>query len=138
MKNPDKLTLLSYLSLFYEYFLDADPASPSCAEEDESMVVEEEGSRSAASTPKDKGKKEDVSEGESKQKKMKKRRSFFRRSSKKKLIGASPSSADRFVTNGKMIQYLVWGERNTFYLHQFPSVGLNLLIPIISVHMLDD
>ena len=99
MKKPDKLTLLSYLSQFYDFFLDAEPAPPpSDEEEPEPMVTEVS---AATSTPKQNGGM--AAEGtpderkDSTGKKMKRKKSFFRRSSKKKLHGASPSSVDRCI-----------------------------------------
>ena len=98
MKKPDKLALLSYLSQFYDLFLDVEPAShPSDSDEVEPMVTE---GGMAGSTPKQNGGV--VGEGgtpderkDSTGKKMKRKKSLFRRSSKRKLHAASPSSVDR-------------------------------------------
>lgn len=98
MKKPDKLTLLSYLSLFYELFLDSEPALAPSDEEVEPMLTEDP---VLSSTPVTKGGHE-VSEGASEDRgsqKKKRKRSLFRRSSKKKLLGASPSSVDRLEHN---------------------------------------
>ena len=100
MKKPDKLTLLSYLSLFYELFLDMEPAPPP------SDVTGDSPNRPTdlqlVSAPVDKG-KEGVAEGSpvkesgSGKKKKRNKGSLFRRSSRKKILGASPSSAERWV-----------------------------------------
>ena len=112
MKKPDKLTLLSYLSLFYELFLDAEPVSAPCEEEAMAEEVAKTPTRgsngvpatqaavtvvSPASTPSaeeggaslEASPEKEVASG-----KKKRKRSLFRRSSKKKL-GVSPSSAER-------------------------------------------
>ena len=92
MKKPDRLTLLSYLSLFYEMFHDTDPATPEGASEP--MLTEE---TMMGTTPVDREKR-GVSTPERESTSTKKRKkSLFRRSSKKKLLGVSPSSAERWV-----------------------------------------
>ena len=91
MKKPDKLTLLSYLSLFYEMFLDSEPA-PHASDEEPTLTEQ----TVLGSTPAGKG-KEGVAtpEKEGASAKKKRKKSLVRRLSKKKLLGASPSSADR-------------------------------------------
>lgn len=102
MKKPDKLTLLSYLSLFYELFLDADPALPTSSDEGEVGTIE---GAALGSTPGHgeggRGVRVEVTGSvseERKDSKKKRRKSFFRRNSKKKMLGASPSSAERYVS----------------------------------------
>lgn len=106
MKKPDKLTLLSYLSLFYELFRDLEPAPPPSDEEPEAVVAEEN-SLLMSMTPKDeKSPIAAKSRSEDKKEQLKKKRksSFFRRSSKKKMMGASPSSAERYsVVHGRKV-----------------------------------
>ena len=104
MKKPDKLTLLSYLSLFYELFLDMEPAPPPSDVGGESPNHQTD--LQLMSTPVDKG-KEGVAEGSlvkesGSGKKKRNKGSLFRRSSRKKILGASPSSAGRWVGLGYM------------------------------------
>lgn len=99
MRKPDKLTLLSYLSLFYELFLDMEPAtpppsdvggvSPGCPADLELMSTPVDKEGVAAGSP-EKG-------SGSVRKKKRKGSLLFRRSSRKKILGASPSSAERWV-----------------------------------------
>ena len=106
MKKLDKLTLLSYLSLFYKLFLDMELAPPP------SDVSRDSPNRPTdlqlVSTPVDKG-KEGVAEGSPVKesgsgKKKRNKGSLFRMSSRKKILGASPSSAERWVGLG----YMAW------------------------------
>jgi len=103
MAKPDRLALLSYLSLFYELFLDAEPAPPTSSDEGEVSSMEGVGE---VSTPvsgvvttlrSEPSRSLTVDDRSARESKKKKRRSLFRMSSKKKLLGASPSSAERWV-----------------------------------------
>ncbi len=111
MKKPDKLTLLSYLSLFYELFRDAEPAPPTSDEDVEPMSTEVP---ALASTPADggRGREEGGSVGNAEDvlSSTKKRKKSFlsRRKSKKKLLGASPSSGDR-CGEGRGVRGKGWG-----------------------------
>ena len=97
MKDPDKLTLLSYLSLFYELFLDAEPATS--ASSDEAEFSKTETSQPVSTPGSSSGKKNVRAAGslseERKESKKKKKKNLFHRISKKRLLGASPSSAER-------------------------------------------
>ena len=101
MARPDRLALLSYLSLFYELFLDAEPAPPTSSDEGEMITMEGVGEVSTpvsggGVTPRSEPSRSLSSEDRNaRESKKKKRRSFFRMNSKKKLLGASPSSAER-------------------------------------------
>ena len=122
MNKPDKLALLSYLSLFYELFLDTEPAPPSSSEEGEVGTME---GVEPVSTPVSGGKDPKVEASRSfseerKDSKKKRRRSIFRMGSRKKLLGASPSSAERLV-------FLYCG-KGTFQLSFLASVNASMTL----------
>ena len=95
MAKPDRLALLSYLSLFYELLLDAEPAPPTSSDEGEASTMEGiepiTTPESASVTPRSLS----STDRAAKESKKKKRRSLFRIGSRKKMLGASPSSAER-------------------------------------------
>ena len=111
MKKPDKLTLLSYLSIFYELFLDADPAvSPTKSDDLEVSLT-------SMSTPGSVEGGQDMTGSLSEERKKKKKKVLFRRNSSKKLLGVSPSSAERFVFFLLLLLFLLFamfsGDRHT-------------------------
>lgn len=100
MAKPDRLALLSYLSLFYELLLDAEPAPPTSSDEGEASTMEGiepiTTPESASVTPRtDASRSLSSTDKAAKESKKKKRRSLFRIGSRKKMLGASPSSAER-------------------------------------------
>lgn len=100
MARPDKLTLFTYLSLFYEFFLDRepveDPMDTSSSVEIETSTMDSEGSRESSPMS-----EEAEGKGKGSGKKSRKgswsrfSKKLFRRRSSKKLLVMSPSSAER-------------------------------------------
>ena len=105
MKKPDKLTLLSYLSLLRAIPGHGTCPTPSDVGGDSPNCPTD---LQRVSAPVDKGKEgvaEEslVKESGSGKKKKRNKGCLFRRSSRKKILGASPSSAERWVGLGYMV-----------------------------------
>ena len=95
MKKPDKLALFTYLSLFYELFLNQEPVLLS---EPEEMVISEtppttQDAEESITSPTSSGGGKSRKKSRSKSRK----RSIFRRGTKTKLLATSPPAASRCV-----------------------------------------